>query len=80
MARANGEAFFVLRYVGPIVQETLHECNCQLETNTALCEAVQDSGKCDDYEGMVKNPEAFKTDHTKQLRISSGRYKPVKRN
>ena len=52
----------------PIVQETLHECSCQLKTNTALCEAVQDSGKCDDYEGMVKNLEAFKKDHTKRIR------------
>ena len=66
MAR-KARAETVKQYVGPIVWETLHECSCQLKTDIALCQVVQNSGKCDDYEGMVKHLKAFKKDHTKRI-------------
>ena len=58
----------VHRYVGPIVQETLLEFTCQVKSNIALCEAVQESGECDDYQGMVNNLEHFKKDYTKRIK------------
>ena len=62
------QAHALQRYVGSFVQETLDERHSQLKTNIGLCEAVEHSGNCDDYEGTVKKLEDFKKDHTKTIR------------
>ena len=63
-----GHRYVPHRYVGPIVQETLLEFTCQVKSNIALCEGVQESGECDDYQGMVNNLEHFKKDYTKRIK------------
>ena len=55
------------RYVPPIVQETLREITCQVTPHVALCEAVQESGECDDYQGMLKTLEDFNKDYTEGI-------------
>ena len=48
------------RFIPPVALDTLKDAKDMVKTKQAICDAINDSGKCDDFHGLAKGMRAFK--------------------